>query len=220
MSQPDALERAAGRLRHPGDWLHRPHPRWRWHPREWPRDARQWLRHPPWWQAPTLSGVVAGIVLTVLALVLLAPGPYVAPVAPPPAGVPGATLTLDDAFLTRTVAAGLSTSQLPFTITHLRVHILPQAQITLAGDASFGPLTRPLTATCALDLRDGNLHATVTQVTVGGLTLPAPLDTALEAALNSQLASVQDGLQTSGARVRIVQITTQPGQLTLRLTSQ
>ncbi len=171
--------------------------------------------------APAIGGVVVGILLTLGALVVLAPQPH-APARPAAssAGPAHVTLTLDDAFLSQLSADGLRQAALPFTLSNVRVAIHPANQIAITADATAGLLTRRLAVAATLSAEGGQLRLRVTQAAVGGLSLPAPLDAALETALNAKLASLNDLLQFGGTSYAITSVTTQEGLLTLGLAPQ
>ena len=165
--------------------------------------------------APAIGGVLVGILLALVALVILAPQPRVA--RQPGAAPAHATLTLDDAFLSQLSGDALRGAALPFTLSNVRVAIHPDNQIALVADAITGPLNRQLAMTGTLVADSGQLHIHVTQASVGGLTLPAALDTVLGSALNARLATLNDQFQVGGTRYAITSVTTQEGQLTLGL---
>lgn len=168
--------------------------------------------------APAVGGLIVGILLALGALVVLAPQPRAAVPHAPASTAPGhATLTLDDAFLSQLSADALRQAGLPFALSNVRVAIHPANQIAIAADATAGPLTRQLAITGILSVDGGRVRLHVTQAAVGGLSLPAPLDAALESALNARLATLNGLLQFGGTSYAITSVTTEEGQLTLGL---
>lgn len=168
--------------------------------------------------APAIGGVVVGILLALGAIVVLGPQPHAPPPPTPASAAPAhATLTLDDAFLSRLSADGLRQANLPFTTSNVRVTIHPNDQIAIVADATAGLLTRQLDVSGSLGLAGGRLRLHVTQAAIGGLALPAPFDAALESALNAQLATLNDLFQFGGTSYAITSVATREGLLTLGL---
>lgn len=168
--------------------------------------------------APAIGGLIVGILLTLGALVALAPQPHVPPPSVAASAAPAhATLTLDDTFLSQLSADGLRQANLPFTTSNVRVAIHPHDQIAISADATAVLLTRQLAVTGILGVDGGRLRLHVTQAAIGGLALPAAFDAALESALNAQLASLNDLFQYGGTRYVITSLATREGQLTLGL---
>ena len=113
-------------------------------------------------------GLLAGIVATVIVLLVIAPQPPAVIVIPSSAS--DVAITLDDAALSNLTAAGIAQAGLPFTITNIHDHILPNNEVQITGDVPIlgGIITRRLSATAMLAVEQGHVVLQVRNASVGG----------------------------------------------------
>ena len=164
-----------------------------------------------------LGGLICGALLTVLALVVFAPGrTSVIGAAGTVGGSGTATVSVDDVLLSRLCADGIAQAQLPFTATNVQAHIQPGDLVTIAGDVElFGGLTRPLAVTLRIEAANGQPTVQVTEARVGSLPLPRVVTGLLEDALNQQLAGLGNGLALGGTRYVLTGVETSVGRLVM-----
>lgn len=158
-------------------------------------------------------GVVLGILVALGWMAFAAP--RVAPVAVGSASG-GASVTVDDAFLSAAMRTGLSGAQLPVAVSDTRAHCLAGDRITVASTAGVGPLAAPLTITVQPVAQRGQLAMHVLSASVGSVPLPTDADAALEGAINAQLAATI-GRILPGTDYVVRGVRTAPGQLILVL---
>lgn len=154
-------------------------------------------------------GIVAGIVVALVWMAFASPR-----VAPVPIGAApgGATVTVDDAFLSAAIRTALAGAQLPITITNARAQCLAGDRINITGTAGIGPLAAPLTITAQPVAVDGRLAMRVLSASVGAAPLPTDADAAIESAIDTQIAAtVGRVLPDTGYVVRAARTT--PGHL-------
>jgi hypothetical protein len=186
-----------------------------------PSATRGWLRKPPLGTIGKMAaGLVLGVILTVAVLVLWAPTPQpLAAAAPTGSDI---TISVSDAYLSRTAGLAISHAQLPVTIGNVQAHTEPGNQLTFSGqaDALFGFVQRPLAATSQLTAEHGHLALHITNATVGGLPLPAPVTGLLESAVNTQLANVTNQLTSGNSHLVVTGVATGGSQVTITFQQQ
>ena len=170
--------------------------------------------------AAALLGIVLGIVLTLAALVALAPQRSGAPVAQT-AQPYDVAVTVGDTYLTSALSDAVTHGSLPVAISNIRAHADSGNTVQVSGDVSNVPTfagngQRSLTASLMLSATSGQLHAQVEQASIGGLNLPTPATSALERAIDQQLASTTRSL-AGGDNYALVGVNSSPGHLTLLL---
>jgi LmeA-like phospholipid-binding len=183
------------------------------------------LRRRNGWVRLTLAlagGILIGTVFTLAALALAS---HPLPILPmTSSGESDVTVTLDDAFLSAALQTGLQQDHLPFVIRHAGAHCVPGGRIVATGQASLGRLPLGIQSDLAMTLQpvaqQGRLHVHVLDASVGALALPSAVNTAIEDALDRQLASV--GGQVSlggrfGPHYVVTGVATTDGHLTLTL---
>lgn len=187
-----------------------------------PETREKWLRKAPLATIGKLAaGLVLGVFLTVAVLVLWGPTPKSAVATTVPSGA-DITISVSDAFLSRTAGTAISHAQLPVAIDNVQAHTGPGNQLTFSGqaDALFGFVQRPLAATSQLSADNGHLALHITNASVGGMPLPAPATGALEAAINGQLANATQQLTAGNSHLAVTGVTTSGGKVTLTLQQQ
>jgi hypothetical protein len=164
------------------------------------------------------GGLLLGVLLTTLFLVLLAPHPSAVALAPAaPADI---TLTVDDQYLTRLVVQGIKAANLPaFTVTNVKAHIAAGNVLTFSGSAALGPgiSLANLNAQGQLGASGGLLVVSHLSGVLGGLTLPAVVDSALELGINIAITNERQRLTQGGITYYVEGISTTDGRLTLTL---
>lgn len=162
------------------------------------------------------SGLIVGILGTVLGLVAL--GPHGA--APRPAATPGdLTMTMDDALLTTGMRLSLTNvqSQLPFTVSNVAATTKAGDDIELSAD---GPSLIPgvlgathLLLEVAPQVHNGALQFHILSSQLGGLTLPDFLNSLIESSMDSQFAAFGHGAITKSLAYVLVNVKTQANAL-------
>jgi hypothetical protein len=165
------------------------------------------------------SGLLVGVLLSVVFLVIFAPKPQAVVLSPPaPSHI---TVTVDDQYLTRLVAQGISKANLPgFTIGNVQAHIGAENMLSISGTIETDP------STTLVDLHaQGQIIATGGLIEVahltgnfGGLTLPGWMDSALEIGINLSISNERHRLTQGGIQYSIVGVSSTDGRLTLMLT--
>lgn len=179
----------------------------------WPDNSN---RRPQLWGCGGAAlGLLLGVVLTLLALVVLAPRPAPAsPIAPGSGSAIG--ISIDDAYLTDVVANAVKGASLPIQLSNVRAEIQPNNQVTLSGNAS-GPLSTstPLVAVGQVSAQSGQLSMHILRAYVGGLPLPATVTMALEQPINSNLAQANQTFLPPGYVISGVSTTEHHLQMTI-----
>jgi hypothetical protein len=158
-------------------------------------------------------GAVLGIVVALGWMAFAAPRAAPMAVGSAPGG---ATITVDDAFLSAAMRTALAGAQLPIAVSDARAHCLAGDRILVSGSAGVGPLTSSLTMTVQPVAVDGRLAMHVLSASVGSVPLPTGADAALEDAIDAQLvATIGRVLPDTGYVVHAAR--TAPGQLILVL---
>lgn len=167
-----------------------------------------------------VGGLIVGIALTAAVLLLAAPEPPA--VIKPPAGASDVSITISDAALTNLAAAGVAQAGLPFSVTNIQAHIKPNNVVQLTGDVPIlgGLDTRRLSATAALDVKDGHVVMHITNASVGGLGLPSILVAAIENSFDVKSAQLTDSLVVDNTHYVVSGVSSTNGTLTLRLRQQ
>jgi len=162
-------------------------------------------------------GLIVGIVVTVIVLLVVAPQPPAVIVTPPSNS--DVSITLDDAALSNLTAAGLAQAGLPFTITNVHDHILPNNVVQITGDVPIlgGIEIRRLSATATLTVEQGHVALHVKKASVGGFDLPAVVTDAIESSFNARSAELTNSLNVDSTHYAVSGISSSTGKLTLRL---
>lgn len=162
-------------------------------------------------------GLFVGIVATVIFLLVIAPEPPAVVVLPTSSS--DVAITLDDAALSNLTAAGIAQAGLPFTITNIHTHILPNNKVQITGDVPIlgGIAMRRLSATAKLTAEQGHVALHVTNATVGGFDLPGFVTQAIESSFNSQSAALTNSLNVDQTKYDVSGISSSNGKLTLKL---
>lgn len=181
--------------------------------------ARCWLRSPAAKAEVTwgLGGLALGMLLMLALLLYLGPQPQTVRQQPPSA--PSVTVTVDDSFLSRLARVALAQANLPITFTNVHVHIAAGDALTLSGDATNLPSIVPhhFSAAAQVGATDGNLTVHILRASVGGIALPAPITSALESAVNRQLAQAQVAFMSGNLAYAVTNVTSADNRLTLSL---
>lgn len=179
----------------------------------WPEKSD---RRPQLWGCGGAAlGLLLGVVLTLLALIVLAPRP--APASPIAAGASSDIgVSIDDAYLTDVVASAVKGASLPIQLSNVRAEIQPNNQVTLSGNAA-GPLstTTPLVAVAQVSAQSGQLSMNILRAYVGGLPLPSSMTRALEQPINSNLAQANQSYLPPGYVISGVSTTEHRLQMTI-----
>lgn len=167
-----------------------------------------------------VSGLLIGIVLTVLVLIWVAPEPPA--VVKPKASASDVSITIDDAALTNLAAAGIAQAGLPFGVSNVQAHIQPNDIVQITGDVPIlgGLDMRRLSATARLDVQSGHLVMRITHASVGGLELPSVLVAAIENAFDIKSAQLTNSLIVDNTHYTVSGVSSTSGNLTLRLQQQ
>jgi len=164
------------------------------------------------------GGLLLGILLSTLFLVVLAPRPSAVALSPaPPADI---TLTVDDQYLTRLVVQGVEAASLPgFTISNVKAHVAANNVLAFSGDVATGPgiSLASLNAQGQLGASGGILVVSNVYGVLGGLTLPAVVDSALELGINIAITNERQRLTQGGITYYVEGVSTTNGRLTLAL---
>lgn len=162
-------------------------------------------------------GLIVGIVATVIVLLVVAPEPPAAVVTPPSNS--DVSITLDDVALSNLTAAGLARADLPFTITNVHDHILPNNVVQITGDVPIlgGIAIRRLSATATLAAEQGHVALHVQKASVGGFNLPAVVTDAIESSFNARSAELTNSLNVVNTHYAVSGISSSIGKLTLML---
>lgn len=172
--------------------------------------ASVWLRRLLW----IVVGVIFGIALTLLVLIWLAPQP--AALKAPDANSSDITISLDDANLAAVVSDSLTQAKLPFSVSNVRAHILPNDIVTISANADVPILpTRQLTATARVTVVNGNLSLKIEKGTIGGLDLPSPVVSTIENALNQKFVTLGGFLVLGHTKYDVSGVTTAENSLVL-----
>jgi hypothetical protein len=163
--------------------------------------------------------LLLGILLTTLFLVVLAPRPSAVALSPaPPTDI---TLTVDDQYLTRLVVQGVEAANLPggFTISNVKAHVAANNVLAFSGDVATGPgiPLASLNAQGQLGASGGILIVSNVAGVLGGLTLPAVVDSALELGINIAITKERQRLTQGGITYYVEGVSTTDGRLTLAL---
>jgi hypothetical protein len=162
------------------------------------------------------GGFALGIIVTLLALILLAPAP--AQKISAPSGSTGIVVTIDNASLSHVIADGLAQANVPFHTSNIQARIHPGNMVDITGDATLPVLgTRRLEATGQLTVLDGHLSMHITRGSIGSLDLPAPVISAIESALDNEFVQLGGMLILGGNRYVVRGVDTTEGLLTLTL---
>lgn len=167
-----------------------------------------------------VSGLIAGIVLTVLVLIWAAPSPPA--VVKSPRSTSDVSITINDDVLTNLAAAGIAQAGLPFTVTNIQAHIQPNEIVHMTGDVPIlgGLDMRRLSATAHLDTRNGHLVMNITNASVGGLTLPSILVAAIESSFDVKSSELTNSLVVANTHYIVSGVSSTNGALTLHLQQQ
>jgi hypothetical protein len=165
------------------------------------------------------SGLLVGVLLSVIFLVIFAPQPQaVVPSPPAPSHI---VVTVDDQYLTRLVAQGISKTNLPgFTIGNVQTHIGANNVLSISGTIETDPSTTlvDLHAQGQIIASGGLIEVTHLTGNFGGLALPGWMDSALEIGINISIANERQRLTQGGIQYSIVGVSSSDGRLTLMLT--
>lgn len=172
--------------------------------------ASVWLRRALW----IVVGIIFGIALTLLVLIWLAPQP--APLNAPRANSSDITISLNDANLAAVVSDSLTQANLPFSVSNVRAHILPNDIVRISANADVPLLpTRDLSATARVTVINGNLSLKIEKGTIGGLDLPSPLVDTIENALNQKFVTLGGLLILGHTKYDVSGVTTAENSLVL-----
>lgn len=162
-------------------------------------------------------GLLIGIIATVIVLLVIAPEPPAVIVTPP--STSDVSITMDDAALSNLTAAGLAQADLPFTVTNVHDHILPNNVVQITGDVPlFGGIAiRRLSATATLDVDQGHVVLHVQSASVGGFDLPSVVTRAIESSFNARSADLTNSLNVDSTHYDVSGISSSSGRLTLKL---
>jgi hypothetical protein len=159
-----------------------------------------------------IFGFVVGILFTVL--VLLVFKPHDTPVVAQP-GAGDVTISLDDTFITSQAARGVTQAQLPFTLSQVQAHISAGNVISIGGVAATPLGNQQFAASTQVSVANGHIVSHLTMAQVNSLPLPSPVTSALDVAINAQLASSIDKMLPSSTGLTLSGVTTTDGHLTL-----
>jgi len=122
-------------------------------------------------------------------------------------------------WLSNLTAAGLAQAGLPFTITNVHDHILPNNVVQITGDVPIlgGIEIRRLSATATLTVEQGHVALHVKKASVGGFDLPAVVTDAIESSFNARSAELTNSLNVDSTHYAVSGISSSTGKLTLRL---
>ena len=165
------------------------------------------------------SGLLVGVLLSVVFLVIFAPRPQAIVLSPPaPSHI---VVTVDDQYQTRLVAQGISKANLPgFTIGNVQAHIGTTNVLTMSGTIETDPSTPlvDLNAQGQIIATGGLIEVTHLTGNFGGLTIPGWMDSALEIGINLSISNERHRLTQGGIQYSIVGVSSTDGRLTLMLT--
>lgn len=164
-------------------------------------------------------GLLAGALVTLLLLAILAQQPDAATAGGAGATSGNITVQVDDGYLTDALGDAVKQAPLPGTVSNIRVHADTGDVVRISADLVSLPLApaRRMTATVHLSVREGALHAHVQSLTVGGLALPGFVTGAVETAINQQLAGLSAPMEAGGHQYAVAGVQTAPGTLTIVL---
>lgn len=169
-----------------------------------------WLRRLLW----IMVGAVFGVALILFTLIWLAPQPM--SVKSPSARASDITISLNDSNLSGVVADSLTQAQLPFAVSNVRAHIMPNDIVTISANADVPLLpTRQLTATARVAVINGSLNLHIEKGTIGGLNLPSPVVVTIENALNQKFVTLGGLLILGRTKYDISGVTTAENSLVL-----
>lgn len=167
-----------------------------------------------------MLGALLGAVIAVAFLAFANPQPQAtSPVAP---GGGNVAVTVDDAFLTTALRVAFQQTRLPVQVRDASAHCVPGDRILVSGAADLPLLgvSAPVSMTLQPVVGHGHLTMRILSAHIGGLTLPATADAALERAVDAQLSGL-GGAALGGApgapTYALTGVTTADGQLTLTL---
>jgi hypothetical protein len=163
-------------------------------------------------------GLLVGIFATAIFLVAVAPEPLAIRI--PPIAASDISITMDDAALSNLTAAGVAQANLPFTVTNIHDHILPNNVVQITGDVPLlgGIEVRRLSATATLTAEQGHVALHVKMASVGGFGLPAVATSAFETAFDARSAQLTRVLSVGSTHYDVSGVSSTEGRLTLRLT--
>ncbi len=162
-----------------------------------------------------LGGVVAGMLLVVLAQIWLLPAPPLPPAARH--GTADVTVTITDAYLSDAAGDALAHAGLPVPVSNVRAHITPGNIVTLAGDLATLPGGGPrhVQAVAQVSVIDGQIAIHMVDGSIGGLAIPAPMLAIAQSAINDRLRAAVPALSTGSRTYRVTSMSSTSGSLTV-----
>lgn len=165
-----------------------------------------------------LAGLLLGVLLTVFCLAAFGPHPgAAAPISNNPNG--NVAISMDDIYLTSIVESSVGSASLPITLRNIQVEIQPDNQVTISAHVDSPlPGADQLAASGRLRVQSGLLAMRITDAQIGGLPMPGVVTSALEKAINEQLAQVTHTLVPPN--FAITSVTTTEHHLQMRISKQ